>query len=187
MVAVVSRELNAISNRNRMSNEIRLRRECRRKGGSAASGRLPPAAGLPLARSLYGNSRQGVRSRRGSGGDGMSSTDRPVAWKRVRATTLAGARHVGGRLSSDERMHLPGATSGRRISSRRQSAGVRAAHPLSYLTTFWSMAPKMEAPSASNISMRTRSPNFMKPVLGSPYSIVSIERRSAMQAEPTRL
>ena len=32
--------------------------------------------------------------------------------------------------------------------------------------------------------MRTRSPNFMKPVRISPRSIFSITRRSAIQAEP---
>ena len=47
------------------------------------------------------------------------------------------------------------------------------------------MAPKIDFPAASNISMRIVSPNFMNGVLAPPSSMFSIERRSAMQAEPT--
>src|SRR5579864_3419614 len=46
------------------------------------------------------------------------------------------------------------------------------------------MAPKMERPWLSSISMRTRSPNAMKGVTGAPFSICSRLRRSAMQHDP---
>src|SRR4030095_2056960 len=48
------------------------------------------------------------------------------------------------------------------------------------LRTLWSMAPKRFRPPASNISMRTRSPNFMKGVDGFPWRIVSTVRCSAI-------
>ncbi len=47
------------------------------------------------------------------------------------------------------------------------------------------MAPKIEAPVAPNISMRTTSPNCRKGVFGAPCSMVSIARTSARQEEPT--
>ena len=52
-------------------------------------------------------------------------------------------------------------------------------HPYAPVRTiFWSIAPKIERPSASSISMRTRSPNVMNGVVGLPWSIVSIVRPS---------
>src|SRR5690606_14489505 len=43
----------------------------------------------------------------------------------------------------------------------------------------WSIAPKMERPSRSNISMRTRSPNDRNGVFGAPCSSASTVRLSA--------
>lgn len=48
-------------------------------------------------------------------------------------------------------------------------------------TTFCSIAPKIEWPSASFISTRTVSPGAMKRVLASPSAMVSIMRISAIQ------
>src|SRR4029450_6940541 len=47
------------------------------------------------------------------------------------------------------------------------------------------MAPKIDWPARSNISMRMRSPNAMNGVTGLPLSMVSRTRRSAMQEQPT--
>ena len=59
-------------------------------------------------------------------------------------------------------------------------------HPHGGVCTIrWSMPPKIESPSALRTSIRTVSPNFMKPVRASPTSTSSIPRRSAMQPEPT--
>ena len=60
------------------------------------------------------------------------------------------------------------------------SSGSDNLHP-SYLSTFCSMAPKIECPALSFISMRTVSPKRRKGVFGSPLSMVSIMRSSAMQ------
>src|SRR5215207_1876825 len=61
--------------------------------------------------------------------------------------------------------------------STAYTAGVQRA-------TFWSMAPKIDWPARSNISMRMRSPNAMNGVTGLPLSMVSRTRRSAMQEQP---
>jgi len=47
------------------------------------------------------------------------------------------------------------------------------AHPRA---TSWSIAPKIDAPAASFISIRIVSPKRMKGVFGAPPSIVSIAR-----------
>src|SRR4051812_27288207 len=54
----------------------------------------------------------------------------------------------------------------------------------SYFTTFWSMAPKIDWPARSSISMRIGSQTFMKGVVGLPVSIAPRTRRSAMQEQP---
>src|SRR5581483_7043776 len=51
-------------------------------------------------------------------------------------------------------------------------------------TIRWSIAPKIDRPSPSSISIRTRSPKRMNPVRGAPCSTSSSARRSEMQAEP---
>jgi hypothetical protein len=58
-----------------------------------------------------------------------------------------------------------------------------ASHPTTHarITTFWSMAPKIDLPSAPDISILTWSPSFMKVVVGLPSAMVSIMRISAMQ------
>src|SRR5690606_2616821 len=53
-----------------------------------------------------------------------------------------------------------------------------------YFTTYWSMAPKIDLPAASHISMRMRSPNFMNGVFGLPSLFVSIMRIAARQEKP---
>jgi len=45
------------------------------------------------------------------------------------------------------------------------------------------MAPNSDCPSGPLIWMRTRAPNFLKPVVAVPRSIVSIARRSAILAD----
>lgn len=58
----------------------------------------------------------------------------------------------------------------------------RAPAPSNYAaTTFCSIAPKIEWPWASRISMRTVSPGCMKGVAAAPRAICSIMRISAMQ------
>src|SRR3954452_7459341 len=52
-------------------------------------------------------------------------------------------------------------------------------------TTHWSIAPNTGW-SSHLASIRPRSPNFMNPVRGAPFAIVSIARLSAMHAEPLR-
>src|SRR5689334_8573168 len=54
-------------------------------------------------------------------------------------------------------------------------------HPL---TTFWAIRPHKLRPSASSISISTRSPIAMNGVDGRPSSMVSIMRRSARHEIP---
>src|SRR5690606_9386571 len=51
----------------------------------------------------------------------------------------------------------------------------------------WSMAPKIDAPSSSSISMRTRSPKDMNGVFGAPCSNASTVRLSAKQDAPSEV
>jgi hypothetical protein len=50
--------------------------------------------------------------------------------------------------------------------------------------TDWSIAPKIDLPAASSISMRIMSSNRMNGVLGSPSEMVSRQRFSAMHEYP---
>lgn len=57
----------------------------------------------------------------------------------------------------------------------------RLQSPRRYFSTVCSMAPKIERPALSFISIRTVSPKRMKGVEGEPFSMVSMVRISAMQ------
>src|SRR5690606_6109342 len=52
-------------------------------------------------------------------------------------------------------------------------------------TTVCSIAPKTAHPAGVIASMRTVSPNCMKPMVGLPLAMISIARCSEMQLEPT--
>ena len=69
-----------------------------------------------------------------------------------------------------------------RCSAKRSLEGrTKHAPHLSYFSTVCSMAPKIERPALSFISIRTRSPKRMKGVVGEPFPMVSMVRISAMQ------
>ena len=67
----------------------------------------------------------------------------------------------------------------------RNLSRVGAAPSASPHTAHTSIAPKIDRPAASSMLMRTRSPNRMNGVLGSPPSRSSMARHSVMQADPT--
>src|SRR5581483_8857650 len=56
----------------------------------------------------------------------------------------------------------------RAIGGGRTEIGVERKFAAHARATFWSIAPKIERPSRSSISIRTRSPNFMKGVFAPP-------------------
>jgi hypothetical protein len=68
------------------------------------------------------------------------------------------------------------------FAARADSVSHRRRQPrrLGGAATFCSIAPKIDAPDASNISMRTLSPYFMNAVAGLPSAIISSARLSAM-------
>src|SRR5690606_182327 len=60
----------------------------------------------------------------------------------------------------------------------------RDAHSGWYGRTSWSIAPKIDAPLSSSISILTRSPNFMNGVFASPSRMISSTRFSARHDAP---
>lgn len=83
----------------------------------------------------------------------------------------APSSRAAARLWAEIRMPSPAPRSGRPVQS---SGGTKR-------TTRWSMAPKMERPSGSSISIRTRSPQRRNGVFASPSRMISTMRCSAMQ------
>src|SRR5262245_2022826 len=68
-----------------------------------------------------------------------------------------------------------------RLGHRLVSSRLNGAQAFSYFVTVCSMAPKIERPALSFISMRTVSPKRRNGVFASPVRIVSTTRISAMQ------
>jgi len=77
------------------------------------------------------------------------------------------------------------------LPARREARGRRGAeqrpvrdHPLNFVTA-WSIAPKIDCPPASRISIRTRSPNFRNGVCALPFLRISSARRSSRGGSPS--
>ncbi len=94
-----------------------------------------------------------------------------------------GERNPGWKSAGADEVHFLSPGQGERWPAKRDGVGVLCGQLFagSYLSTTCSIAPKIEWPDLSFISIRTVSPKRMKGVVALPVSIVSMVRISAMQ------